>query len=96
MNSRVPYLDDEYLPKAIPNHLLERLRDTIEKIHDCIDAGRCAMSASDIEAEGGPPPEPEFVEPGAPEGAPREVPFEGPDEEEEVGVHALKIRLGYF
>ena len=52
MNSRVPYLDDEYLPKAIPNHLLERLRDTIEKIHDCIDPGRCAMSASDIEAEG--------------------------------------------
>ena len=90
MNSRVPYLDDECLPKAIPNHLLERLQDTIEKIHDCIDPGRYAMSASDIEVEGGPPPEPEFVEPGAPEDGPREVPFEGPIEEEGVGVYGNK------
>ena len=82
MNSRVPYLDDECLPKAIQNHLLERLQDTIERIHDCIDPGRYALSASDIEVEGGQPPEPEFVEPGAQDDAPREVPFEGPAEEE--------------
>lgn len=37
MNSRVPYLDDECLPKETPPHVLDRLRDTVEKIHDCIN-----------------------------------------------------------
>lgn len=80
---------------------MNRLRDTIEKIHDHIDPGRYALAASDVELEelleGRPPPEPEHVEPenaepGAQdeEPAPRDVPFEGPPEEEEERVHGNK------
>lgn len=43
-NSRVPFLDDECLPKDIPAFLLDRLRDTIEKIHDHINPGRFALA----------------------------------------------------
>ena len=100
MNSRVPYLDDECIPKEIPEYLLNRLRDTIEKIHDHIDPGRYALAASDVELEelleGRPPPEPEVAEedsaePGAPgeDSESREVPFEGP-EDEEARVHGNK------
>ena len=70
MNSRAPCLDDECLPKAIPAHLLQRLRDTIEKVHDCIDPDCYALSASDVEAEGGPPPELDFDESGAQDAEP--------------------------
>ena len=101
MNSRVPYLDDECMPKEIPEYLLNRLRDTIEKIHDHIDPGRYALAASDVDLEelleGRPPPEPEHVEPENAEpglqdeeSAPRDVPFEGPPEEEEERVHGNK------
>jgi len=102
MNSRVPYLDDECTPKEIPEYLLSRLRDTIEKIHDHIDPGRYALAASDVELEemleGRAPPgpehaEPENAEPGAleeEESAPRDVPFEGPPEEEEARAHGNK------
>lgn len=49
MNGRVPQLDDECLPKEIPTYLLDRLPDTIEKIHDHINPCRYALAASDIE-----------------------------------------------
>lgn len=51
MNSRTSYLDDECLPKKIPKHLLERLRDTIEKVDDCMNPDRYALAASDIAAD---------------------------------------------
>ena len=53
MNRRVPYFDDECLPKEIPEYWLECFRTTIEKFHDRIDPDRYAMSASDVEAKEG-------------------------------------------